>query len=137
MEVLKFSSDPALKASFHSRRYDRSGWLGSYAIELEALDFRVSIRIDNPNYGQPPTQLFEELASNWKGWEGVKTWLAIEGELELRATCDRIGHVTVAVSISPHVHAGQWSALAGVTIEAGQLERLATEARLFFARRDA
>jgi Family of unknown function (DUF6228) len=137
MEKFWFSSDPALKACFCSRRYDGSGWLESYAIELEALDFHASIRIENPGFSQPPTQLFDELATSWAGWEGVKTWLAMEGELELKATCDRIGHVTLAVSIVPYAQSGQWSAQAGVTIEAGQLERLATEARLFFARRDA
>ena len=137
MEILRFSSDPALKASFHSRRYDSAGWLESYVIELEALDFHASIRVENPTFGQPPTQLFEELAANWKGWEGVNTWLAIEGELELKATSDRLGHVTLGVAMSPYAHAGQWSAQAAVAVEAGQLVRLATEAKLFFGRRDA
>jgi Family of unknown function (DUF6228) len=137
MEMLRFGSDPALKASFHTRRFDSAGWLESYAVELEAFDFHASIRVENPSFGQPPAQLFNELAANWNGWEGTKVWRAIEGELELKATSDRLGHVTLAVAVSPYPSAGQWSAQAEVTVEAGQLERLASDARLFFARRDA
>jgi hypothetical protein len=137
MEILSFSSDPSLKASFHSRHYDSSGWLESYAIELEALDFHAKTRVKNPGYGHPPSQLFEELAVSWKGWDGIKSWFAMEGELELAATSDRIGHVTLTVAIPASANQRQWSARVAVTIEAGQLERLAAEAGAFFERRDA
>lgn len=137
MEILPFSSDPSLKASFHSRHYDSSGWLEWYVIELEALDFHAKTRVENPGYGHPPSQLFEELAVIWKGWEGTKTWFAMEGELELEAISDRIGHVTLTVAIPASASERQWSARVAVTIEAGQLERLAAEAGAFFARRDA
>jgi hypothetical protein len=137
MEKLLFSSDPTLKASFHSRHYDSSGWLESYAIELEALDFHVQARVGNPGYGHPPSQLFEEIAVSWTGWEGTKSWFSMEGELELEATSDRTGHVTLTVAIPASANQRQWSARVAVTIEAGQLERLAEEAGAFFERRDA
>jgi hypothetical protein len=137
METFAFGSDPALKATFHSKRYASSGWLDSYAIEVEAIDFHAKTRVANPGHGHPPSVLFEELAVNWKGWKGAMTWLAMEGELELRATCDHLGHITVAVAIPAYANTGNWSAQARVLVEAGQLERLAIEARAFFARRDA
>lgn len=135
METLPFSSDPTLKASFHSRHYDSSGWLESYVIELEAIDFRAKTRVENPGYGHPPSQLLEELAVSWTGWQGIKRWRAMEGELELEATSDRLGHVTLTVTIPKSADQGQWSARVEITIEAGQLERLAAEAGAFFERR--
>ena len=121
MEVLPFSSDPSLQASFHSRHYDSSGWLESYVIELEALDFHAKTRVENPGYGHPPSQLFEDLAASWKGWEGIKSWFAMEGELDLEATSDRIGHVTLTVAIPASANQRQWSARVAVTMKPGSL----------------
>jgi hypothetical protein len=135
MDIFSFSSDPALKATFHSRRYDETGWLDSFAIEIEASDFKVTTRIQNPGYGFPPSQLFDELAESWEGWKGVKTWLSMESELEFEATCDLTGHITLNTRIPGH-ESGKWFTQAKVMIEAGQLRRLADEARRFFAKRD-
>ncbi len=137
MDTLEFSSDPSLKAVFHSRRYDESGWLDSFIVEVGATDFHASTRVENPGYGHPPSKLFEELALSWKGWTGTKVWVAMEGELELKANCDSVGHVIVTVSIPAYASARKWSSQAYVPIEAGQLERVAREAKLFFERRDA
>lgn len=137
MGKLSFSSDPSLRACFHSRQYDSSGRLESYVIELEALNFHAKTRVENPGYGQPPSQFFEELAASWKGWEGIKNWFAMDRELELEARNDRIGHVTLTVTIPDTASQGQWCARVAVMIEAGQLERLSAEARAFFACRDA
>lgn len=137
METLNFGSDPALKASLHSRKYDSSGWLESYVIELQALDFLARTQVDNPGFGRPPSDLFEDLALNWRGWEGIKSWVSMEGELELTATCDRIGHVILNVKIPENLIERRWSAQAGVLIEAGQLDRLAIEVKAYFERRCA
>ncbi len=137
MSTLVVGSDPALKATFHSRRYGSDGWLDSYALDLEAIDFRASVRVQNPGYGHPPTQLFNEMAANWTGWQDKKSWIAMDGELEIEATADAIGHVTLRITIPGYESTQLWSAQARLLVEAGQLERLAESAELFFAKRDA
>jgi hypothetical protein len=137
MDTLVVGSDPSLKATFHSRRFRSDGWLESYAVELQALELRASTRVENPGYGHPPSKLFSELASSWRGWRGSKEWQALEGELELKATSDSTGHVTLRVRIPGYSDAVNWSAEARVLIEAGHLEQLAREASAFFSRRDA
>ena len=73
---------------------------------------------------------FAELARDWRGWEGTRRWESLEGELTLLAESDRSGHVYVRV----HLHDGapaRWMVELRLTLEAGQLERLAAKAREF------
>jgi len=137
MDKFVVGSDPAIQATFHSKRYGNDGWLDSYAIDLEAHDFQASVRIQNPGFGHPPTQLFNDMAVNWSGWKGKKFWAALDGELEIEATADAIGHVTLQLAITDYGNARLWAAQGSLLVEAGQLERLAHEAELFFAQRDA
>ena len=67
---------------------------------------------------------FNEIATNWAGWSGERTWSSLEGELALRATSDRTGHIYVSVALQRESPA-QWQLEARLTIEAGQLERIA------------
>jgi len=62
----------------------------------------------------------------------------MEGELEIDATSDRTGHITLTVKMPEYAHAtAPWSAEARVLIEAGQLAAVAKEAEAFFAKRAA
>ena len=75
---------------------------------------------------------FADLARCWKGWTGVKEWTSLEGELVLRAECDRTGHVELFV----HLHDGapaRWTVESVLVMEAGQLDRIAADARAFQA----
>ena len=125
-----------MQVVFHSRSYADDGWLDAYAVDLVARDLRASVRVENPGFGHPPTQLLQALVPCWSGWEGKKSWYSMEGELEIDATSDRTGHITLLVRI-PGDSAVSWSALARVVIEAGQLEAVAQAAEAFFAKRAA
>jgi len=73
---------------------------------------------------------FTGLATNWRGWSGRRSWTSLEGELTLGAESDRTGHVYLRV----HLHDGapaRWEVEAELVLEAGQLERLASDARTF------
>ena len=73
---------------------------------------------------------WSELAENWQGWEGVRTWGSLEGTLELRAASDRLGHVTLEVRLDDGAPF-RWRIQGILALEAGQLERIATDARIF------
>lgn len=44
-------------------------------------------------------RFFENLAENWKGFEGKKEWSSLEGEFSLNCTSDRLGHFAFKVTI--------------------------------------
>lgn len=134
MEQFTLKSEQGSKVVFHSRKYDESGWLDSYAIDLEASNFQASTRVENPGYGHPPSQLFNELAAQWSGWKGSKKWCALEGELEIEATSDSLGHIKIEFKVPGYSESTGWSAIAWLVVEAGQLERLSVEANAFFNR---
>ena len=126
------TSQQGAKCVFHSRSYEINGWLESYSLDLEAPDFRASVRVANPGHGWPPSVLFERLASTWSGWKGTEEWKSIEGELVISATCDRTGHINLLFSLPVSAQSTYWSASAHVFIEAGLLESLSHEAHAFF-----
>jgi hypothetical protein len=57
-----------------------------------------------------------------------------EGELDLRCTQDRAGHVSLRVALRPGPAHEDWAVQATIMAEAGQLEELARRASLFFGR---
>jgi hypothetical protein len=137
MSSFTVGADPAMQVTFHSRLYAEDGWLESYVAELVATNLRASVRVENPGYGHPPTQLLQALVPVWRGWEGKKSWLSMDGELEIDATSDRTGHITLVVRIPGYATASPWSAEANVVVEAGQIEAVAHAAEAFFAERAA
>jgi hypothetical protein len=78
--------------------------------------------------------LFLEMAKNWTGWEDAKTWDSIEGDFSLSCTCDKLGHITLKVELVEHNAPELWSAKFNVEIEAGQLEKIASEMMALFER---
>jgi Family of unknown function (DUF6228) len=68
-----------------------------------------------------------ELAEDWRGWDGIRTWAPDEPGLKVRCAHDGLGHVTCVVTLtSPYEH---WSAIVRVMLDAGALEDLARDAR--------
>jgi Family of unknown function (DUF6228) len=132
MEQFVLKSEQGAKVVFHSRKYDESGWLDSYSIDLEAHGFRASTIVENPGYGHLPSQLFDKLATQWSGWSGAERWCAMEGELEIEATSDALGHIKLQFKVPGYSQSKGWSSSAWLLVEAGQLERLAREANAFF-----
>lgn len=113
------------QSSLRLEAYDRD----YFRAELRGLNLhaqaRVGIYLSTGLAG-----LFGEMASQWRGWEGRKTWSSLEGELHLTAEADRTGHVTLVAQLkegAPSV----WSLELVLVVEAGQLERLAREAHAF------
>lgn len=89
-------------------------------------------------YGGPPwlpglVGFIDELAREWRGWDGVKDCHSLEGHLSLSATADRLGHVSVEARIQADPLGEQWIATALLQLEAGSsTDRLARQFRTFF-----
>ena len=75
-------------------------------------------------------EFWRELAEDWRGWRGVRSWGSLEGDLQLSATSDRLGHVPVEVRLregAPY----RWQMNGILELEAGRLEHIAKEAQAF------
>jgi hypothetical protein len=57
--------------------------------------------------------------------------LKLEGEVHLSASIDRLGHVTLEVELGNDIERQTWQVTQRIQLEAGQLERIAAEARRF------
>lgn len=110
------------------------GWLDSFFVRIEEPGLSAAVQVDNSRYIQGPEILFHEMAESWRGWSGEKTWRALEGELELSATSDSLGHITVRVHLCPTAGPEGWRVISHAYIEAGQLDSLRTRAAKFFGR---
>ena len=132
MESLRFS-ESEFGVTFCEPRLESDGWLGSFLVKVEEPGLNASVRVHNSKFIQSPVELFNNLAKNWRGWAGEKTWVALEGELELSATSDSLGHVTIRVKLRPAAEAGSWRIASLVHLEAGQLDFVAGQVAKFFA----
>ncbi len=66
---------------------------------------------------------FADLAADWHGWTGERSWRALEGEMAIEAWHDGRANVMVAVTIKrPRMSFAKdaWSARAVFTLEAGE-----------------
>lgn len=78
-------------------------------------------------------RLFKRMADAWDGWPGAMMWSSLENEMELVATHDRLGHITLGLKLRHPGIAEPWDMQAHVTVDAGQLDRIAQEMDLFFS----
>lgn len=110
------------------------GWLESFVVRIEEPGLSAAARIENSGVIQGPETFFQDIAQNWRGWEGEKTWYALEGELELTATSDSLGHITIHVQLRPTAGPEGWRVISYAYAEAGQLDSLSRRATQFFGR---
>ena len=132
MSEFVISSEREVKLTFHSRQVTYEGWLVSYRITAEARNFRAEIDVENTPHGDSPAAFFAGMAKEWSGWQGKKAWGTIEGEYELSATRDSVGHITLVAGFNPHAFPPSWSGQLILVIDAGQLEKFSGEANAFF-----
>lgn len=86
------------------------------------------------NYHALPL-FFDDLAKHWKGWSDTKSWTSLEGGLRLEATTDGLGHIYLRVILRAIEIAAGWRVQTTLLIEAGQLDRLAIDAKNVFGAR--
>jgi primase-polymerase (primpol)-like protein len=78
----------------------------------------------------PIEDLFRDMAAEWMGWAGQKTWSDLENSVEIVATSDKTGHISLRITLNGQD--GDTQLRTCLKFEAGQLENFAEEvARLF------
>ncbi|MBE1579413.1 DUF6228 family protein [Amycolatopsis roodepoortensis] len=104
----------------------------SLLAELRLRDLSASVEVSH-HYATGFADLaefFRRHADDWRGWDGVRTWESLEGELKIDAS-HRYGHVRLRVTLQSFRHDwgnDGWTATGDLTIEPGEeLSRAAEE----------
>ncbi|MFZ9595110.1 MAG: DUF6228 family protein [Bdellovibrionia bacterium] len=109
----------------------RKGEYIDVGIERQSLlaSTRVYLYDDNRSL----LRLFEELAANWRGWEGSKDWSSLEGDVTISCTTDNLGHISFNVELTNNNTEPPWTIRTKLTVDAGILEKILKEARIVLA----
>jgi hypothetical protein len=106
---------------------DDSPTADSFLVEVNGHEIHAQTRVSS-FMAADLGNFFADLARNWKGWEGAKVWSTLEGDFQLSAASDSVGHVRLAYSLRPADTGFNWELRGALEVEAGQLEHLAIEA---------
>jgi hypothetical protein len=121
----------AVESGASSRRLDYL----LVTVKSEALF--ASARIYNNHYAEGVEGLprfFENLAANWRGWQGAKRWESLEGDFKLACVSDGLGHVEIRIELSSIItDPVEWDVRCSLIVEAGQLDSIAEDFRKFFS----
>lgn len=79
----------------------------------------------------PLAEWFKEMACEWKGWKGERTWSDLESRVLLSATADSTGHIKIRVTLAGQDHDSELQV--NIMFEAGQLEGMARDVALLFS----
>jgi hypothetical protein len=114
-------------------------WWGEHyaaAVHVEIRDVGLSAEVSTTLWvpsagGEWDLAAFvQDLADDWHGWRGERTWRSKDGELCLDATHDGRGHVTLGVTLRQTPYGEGWTARVALEVEAGeQLSGLAQDLR--------
>jgi hypothetical protein len=78
-------------------------------------------------------RFFDEMAAEWRGWQGRKVFKSAEDDLRIEATADRMGHIQLRITISNDVPPpdDQWQVSVSIWLEAGGMDFLARRMKKF------
>ena len=73
---------------------------------------------------------FAALADDWRGWNGQRRWVSLEDDVELVATHDGLGTITLTARLRTEAFSQhRWSAAAQLVLDAGGLDGIARDAK--------
>jgi Family of unknown function (DUF6228) len=111
------------------------GYVYTIATELHEQGMTASTVAELEGiYADPATTLsgfVGSLAADWRGWNGIRTWTAVQRKLAIDARHDGRGRVSLGVTLRAaglDVDDSAWSARAVFVLEAGEeMTRFAAE----------
>jgi hypothetical protein len=101
-------------------------------LHLDGLTASVAVVHNYASGFQDLADFFEQQAQDWRGWEGVRKWESLEGDLGIEARHEH-GHVQLRVTVRkvlPNWGNNGWRATGDLTIDPGeQLTRVAADVK--------
>jgi hypothetical protein len=97
-------------------------------LQSEGLSARTSVYLGHEEVEAPLDGFVKDLAANWRGWKGTRTWDGSEGGLTLECRHDGVGTVRIDVELR-HLSGQGWTARVEIPVDPGQLDQVATDLR--------
>ena len=127
--VIQSSSGPA-KLILYNPEFGDDALLEFYSVRVEDDGLVATTRVDADSaLTKGLDELFADLATNWRGWDGEKVGGSIDDNLFLSCHADKLGHTFIAVTLS---QSGNWTVEGKLQLDAAQLEPLAKQLKRFF-----
>lgn len=119
--------------------YDRSPFdptqaIGRFRVRVTDHNLSADAQVWAGYSAGHPLRLFEDMARQWSGWPAELVWESLEGELAVKCSHYRRGHISIRVEVRSGCMPDDWQVSATVMAEAGQLEAIAQQAASFFGR---
>jgi len=137
MDEVRFGYGPEGMFILNDPKRGDDGELWSVAATLEVEGLRATKEI-SVHYATCMDELIaylDDLAEHWQGWNSVKTYQSLDGDLTLKARHDGTGHVLLDVELKRNLPPDEWSARGQVVTDPGaQMAEAASAARVVLAR---
>jgi hypothetical protein len=137
MSVVTLGSPDRGTLALSEPRRGESGDLWWITATIETTGLHASARVE-AHYAYAFDDLvafLDDLANNWRGWKGPKSYDSLEHDLGLVARHDGVGHVALAVTLRGPHPPYTWTVNAEIVTDPGeQMLQAAADARVAFAR---
>jgi hypothetical protein len=129
-EVIIKSSRSAGELRFSEPKPPSSSHVVEYCrITLKGRDIATcSARVYDP---AGVAALFDDMATDWRGWEGEQQWSSVEDDFTLSCETDARGVVAMTATLKGPYHEGEWCVQAVIHVGASRLEELAGKVKQF------
>jgi hypothetical protein len=111
-------------------------WWVTATLELDGLKAEKTVSAHYATCMDELITYFDDLATNWSGWEGIKRYESVEHDLVLQSRHDGYGHVTIEIMLSKMDGSpGEWECTGRIMTDPGaQMEEAAAAARQLLTR---
>jgi hypothetical protein len=110
--------DDGLQLSDVERGPDGEIWYVWVRLRVDGLDAPLRVSSHYATGFNELVRFFRELAADWRGWPGERTYESLEHELRLTASHD--GHVRIAVQLRQSSVPDGWSASGVFSVDPGE-----------------
>lgn len=70
-----------------------------FNVAVRTRDF-TGITTASTYFNGSPSIMFAEMAKEWRGWKGTKSWRDLDGYVFFEAECDKLGHIKLVVELT-------------------------------------
>ena len=100
----------------------------SFLVEIKCHGLRAEARASS-YMAADLGEFFASMAKDWNGWSGQRSWGTLEGEFQLTASADSLGHISLGYVLRPQNTDFSWELKGTLELESGQLEAISQEVK--------
>lgn len=103
----------------------------SFVVTVAGINLNASVKVEG-FMNADLVEFFADMAAEWRGWAGEKTFKTLEEEMVLKATTKSTGQVQMHYELRTGLDEYAWCVIGTLHLEAGQLEQVAHDITSFW-----